>query len=201
MSATEVIATDRVRLQAIDTTHLPMLWQLTQDPVTALRWRNGGASVSPEEFAHTFWDGVQVQHLAVAHDTNEPVAWLICYDANHRNRRAYLAVVAFPNYSTSRALRDAIHLFVDYVFATWPIHQLLVDVPEFNLSKVEAAITRVGSKVASLPDYIYTMDRWWSLDTFSIRRDARLDGARAGIQRRSAATRVSAGPFEFEVVT
>lgn len=141
----------RVRLTAVEQRHLPALWELIQDPEVSRRWRTAGASVSPEEFSSTFWDGVLVQHLAVDAEGGQPVAWLICYDANHRQSRAYFAVVGFPEFLATRALRDAIHLFIDYLFETWPFRQVLIDVPEFNLQGIEHAILRAGERVAVIP--------------------------------------------------
>lgn len=188
----------RVRLTAVEQRHLPALWELIQDPEVSRRWRTAGASVSPEEFSSTFWDGVLVQHLAVDAEGGQPVAWLICYDANHRQSRAYFAVVGFPEFLATRALRDAIHLFIDYLFETWPFRQVLIDVPEFNLQGIEHAILRAGERVAVIPEYLYMYGCWWSLHTFAIRRGERLEELRRRL-RREREVRVAAGPFEFDV--
>lgn len=197
MAIGEMVATERVRLRAVDPDDVPHLWALAQDPLVAQRWRTMGASVSPGEFQESLWAGVLVQHLAVDQQSGERVAWLICYDASHRHLHASFAVVAFPAYSGSRALRDAIHLFIDYLFATWPLRQLLVEVPEFNLPSVAAALRRFAEHVGSIPEYLFTMDRWWSLEIFTIRRDARLEDARARLSQRRVM--VEAGPFQFEL--
>lgn len=197
MAALEGVATERVRLRAVEPDDIPPLWELVQDPLTAQRWRTMGASVSPVEFRESLWAGVLVQHLAVDQRSGERVAWLICYDANHRHQHASFAVVAFPAYRASRALRDAIHLFIDYLFSTWPLRQVLVEVPEFNMPFVSPALRRFAKHVGSIPEYFFTMDRWWSLETFTIRRDDRVERARADLARRKLM--VQAGPFEFEV--
>ncbi|MEJ5256012.1 MAG: GNAT family protein [Acidimicrobiales bacterium] len=195
---TEVLATDRVWLRAVEPADVPQLWALVHDPLVSQRWRTMGATVSPEEFRASLWSGVLVQHVAVDRHSGEPVAWLICYDANHRHQHASFAVVAFPAFRTTRALRDAIHLFVDYLFATWPLRQILVEVPEFNLSYVAPALREVADHVGSIPEYFFTMDRWWSLETFTIRRGSRLGEARDRIGRRKLM--VEAGPFQFDIV-
>lgn len=177
------VQTERIRLVTVTEAHYPFLWERTQDPLVSRHWRSQGGSISPNEFVATIWNGVLVQFVAVDQTTGDPVAWLICYDANLRNLRAYFAVVAFDRYRRSRHLFEAIYVFIDYLFETWPLRQLLIEVPEYNLPFVERPILRFGHRVGSIPEYTFMFDMWFGLDTFSIRRDEKLERARARAKR------------------
>jgi len=146
------------------------LYEWSTNLTEAFRWRFGGRTPSPEEFAHSLWMNVLAQYLVV--DENEVRQGLVVlYDADHVNGHVYIGVQGRPSgqsgiYATLGLLR-----LIDHAFRHWPFRKIYAEIPEYNVASF-SSISRRGMQVEGrLLNHIFYKDRYWDLITHSLTRE------------------------------
>ena len=82
---------NKVDLRPLTSDDYKEIYEWSTNLSEAFRWRFGGRTPSPEEFAHSLWINVLAQYLVV--DENEEKQGLVVlYDADHVNGHVYIGV-------------------------------------------------------------------------------------------------------------
>ena len=167
----------RVSLRPIGQHDYDMLRHYELGEELILRWRHRGMTPSPEDYQRGLWAGVVAQFIVQVPSTRLPIGLIACYNADLVNRHAYLAGAKFDPADRSVTYFEAGVLFLDYVFETWEFRKLYMEVPQYNLSQIHSATTRLFVEEGRFKDHIYTGGRTWDQHILSITRESWQAGA------------------------
>lgn len=164
------LRTERIVLDPIGPQHYEFL-RRAEVSVLGATWRHRGVVRSPEAFAGAVWSGVLCQYLALRAPSGEPVAWFQCYNADQASGSAFLAAGRLsPAESLDLSFMEAAWLFVEHVFDCWPFRKLVMEVPEFNLGRLESGIGDLFQVEGRLLEMIWAGGRHWDLVLLTLDR-------------------------------
>jgi RimJ/RimL family protein N-acetyltransferase/aryl carrier-like protein len=155
------LQTDAFRLAQVDQADVGFLHALASHPQTSFRWRYRGAPPPLERFAAELWAQVLVQYVVRRVDTDEPAGHVVAYAADAGQGHAYLGAVFLPDYSGTGLAADAVALFTRYLFHTFPLRKLYLEVPGFNWPLLRSAAGRLFEVEGVLRDHDYYAGRYW----------------------------------------
>lgn len=162
-------------LRPINPDDYATLFHMATDPRTIQRWRFRGGTPSYEDFLRHLWDKVLSQFVVVSKASGEILSLVVAYGADHRNGNAYLAVLKNPE-STNASSLEGVLIFLNYLFSTFPLRKLYLEVPEFNLTQFSAGVGTIMQSEGVLKEHDYFEGRYWDLHILAIYRD-RIEGA------------------------
>jgi len=166
------LKTERIVLDPVSPSHYEFLRRAEVNLLGAT-WRHRGAVRSPETFASSVWAGVLCQYLALNRPEGQPLAWFQCYNADQASGTAFLSAGRFsPATSLDLSFMEASWIFVEHLFDCWPFRKLVMEVPEFNLSRLESGIGDVFQIEGRLLEMIWAGGRYWDLVLLTIDRAA-----------------------------
>jgi RimJ/RimL family protein N-acetyltransferase len=126
-----------------------------------VRWRFRGSSVSPEQWAQNLWQGILAQFIVQRAADAAPVGLVMAYRPNFQDGHAWLAAESFAAKPRSPLMVFGVALFVDYVFKSWDLHKLYLEVAAYNLPQFESGVGRLLEVEGRLRDhYWYDGHRW-----------------------------------------
>lgn len=150
-----------VRLSAIEPDDINFLYALAIRPETCFRWRYRGAPPAFERFADDLWRQVLVQFVARRVTDNQPVGHVVAYGADPTMRYLYLGTVFQPQYAGSGLAARAVAAFVRYLFHTFPLHKIYLEVPGYNWAQISSGQDRLFQVEGVLRDHDYYAGRHW----------------------------------------
>jgi RimJ/RimL family protein N-acetyltransferase len=153
----------RTRLRALEEVDYPLLYQIASSPEVAYRWRQRGQSVSPASFASSLWDGVLSQ-FAVTHVLSGDVLGLVtAFGANFADGHVHIATLLKPTAQRRGAPLEAVTLFMEYLFRTFPLRKIYGESVGFNFAQVPTSTGNRSPFVeeAVLPEHVYWNGRYW----------------------------------------
>lgn len=174
----------RVRLRSLEPTDIEWLRRLELNPSgLGLSWRYRGSTPDSQTYLQQLWTGVLVQFGIVRPPDDHIVGTVAAYNADLRNGTAWLAVSTDPSARApiGTGMR-AVVLFVDWLFAEYPIRKLYCDVTTTTLSQfavvrryaeVEAVLSNDARTANGYEDRLYLAiyaDSWHRLVAPQIRR-------------------------------
>lgn len=125
-----------VDLQPIAQATLPHLYRWNTDISSLMLWTNRRDLCTYEQFiAETEWrlkNVVLSQLMIFETSTNNPVGTVFAYDANIGDGYAFGAIYIDHTYRRKRYGLEALCLFIDYLFAYFPLRKLYSDVYAYN---------------------------------------------------------------------
>ena len=147
-----------------------------------VRWRLRGRTPGPAEWEQSLWHGVLAQHLVVRR-RDERILGLVCaYDPDLQDGTCSVGFARFDD-ATSPAFAEGVLLFVDHLFATWPLRKLCGESAEFNLAGFASVLAGLAVEEGRRVDQLYVDGRHWDLvllalwrETWLARRDQLLPG-------------------------
>jgi RimJ/RimL family protein N-acetyltransferase len=151
---------DKVHLRTIRPGDLQALYQVELDGLGP-RWRFKGATPSFEQFSQALWTGVLAQYLVADNTDNRIIGMVTAYNANHRDRWAYLAVARFRPDDRSGLLLHGAALFIDHLFDTFDFEKLYAEVAEHNQPAFASAVGRLFEEEGRLRGHSYLHGRRW----------------------------------------
>ena len=101
-----------------------------------IRYRHRGVSKSPEAYAQSLWQSVLCQFIVESISTGKPLGVVVAYGADFRNSRSHLAVISKQDIEHRVPMLEAMRIFVDYLFAVFPLKKLTAEVISFNWPRV-----------------------------------------------------------------
>ncbi|HZM81227.1 MAG TPA: GNAT family N-acetyltransferase [Candidatus Limnocylindrales bacterium] len=112
------------------------LYGLAVDPDIGFRWRYRGSVPSFERFSSEFWTSVVVQLVARRIQDDLPVGHVVAYGGDMSMGYTYLGAVFQPEYTGTGLAAQAVAVFVRYLFKTFPLRKIYIEVPGFNWAQM-----------------------------------------------------------------
>jgi RimJ/RimL family protein N-acetyltransferase/aryl carrier-like protein len=167
-----VLEDQTVRLVPIAPDDMGFLYSLAIRPETCFRWRYRGAPPSFDRFADDLWRQVLVQLVAKHATDNQAVGHVVAYGADPAMRHLYVGAVFLPPYAGTGLGARAVGMFVRYLFHTFPLNKVYLEVPGFNWSQVSSGQEHVFHVEGILRDHDYYAGREWDQYLCAIYRNA-----------------------------
>ncbi|HEU4425735.1 MAG TPA: GNAT family N-acetyltransferase [Pilimelia sp.] len=164
-----VLGTSALRLTPVTPDDIGFLYALTVDPETGFRWRYRGAAPPIDRFAAELWTQVLMQYVVRRTGDGEPVGHVVAYAPDQNMRYAHVGAV-FRSPGTGLAAQ-AVALFVRYLFHTFPLHKLYLEIPGYNWPQVSSGQDRLFDVEGVLGDHDYYAGRLWDQYVCAIYRD------------------------------
>jgi len=158
---TPILSTVDVRLTPVEPEDMRFLYKLATHPDTCFRWRYRGAPPPMEKFAVDLWSQVLVQFVARRTSDGEPIGLLVTYGADMGQRYAYVGAVFRPDYTGSGIAATVTAAFVRYLFHTFPMRKLYVEVPGFNWPQMRSGEGRLFEVEGIMRDHEFYAGRYW----------------------------------------
>jgi hypothetical protein len=147
------------------------LYGLITDPRVSVRWRYHGAVPRRDTFVSEIWNRVFSQFLIIDLESSRAIGLALGYQASLRNGTLWIAGVTDPDFHGERASLEGLFLFVKYLFATWPLRKLYMEIPEFNLSQFGSGLRRLWHEEGRLRGEIYYHNERWDTVTVALYRN------------------------------
>ncbi|MEV0719582.1 GNAT family protein [Asanoa sp. NPDC050611] len=165
-----VLADAAFLLTPIQEGDLPFLYTLATHPDVSYRWRYRGNPPPPERFAADLWGRVLVQLVARTTAEGAPAGLVVAYDADLAHGHAKIGAVFAPEYAGTGLPAGATALFVRYLFHTFPLRKLYLEVPGFNWELVSSGAGRLFTVEGVLRDHDFYAGRYWDKHLCAIYR-------------------------------
>jgi len=160
----------RTRLRAVRATDDPMLYELMQaDGGAFLRRRGSGPS--PRAFAAELRRGVLEQQIVVDRATDAPIGLVTARDADMRRGIAYLELVLDPQVHGRGWPFEAVMLFIDHLFRSWPLRKLHAEVIGSHVEDIASGLGRFFVEEGCLAAHEYVDGVWVDLHILSLFRE------------------------------
>ena len=141
------------------------------DDTLGVRWRHGGATPGPEQFAQTLWAGVLVQYLVVANDDRRLVGLVSAYNADLRSGTCSVGFARFDPADRGPGLVEGVVLLTDHLFTHWPFRKLYGETLGFNLSNLGAVLGPLLVEEGRLREHAFVGGRHWDLHYLALYRE------------------------------
>jgi RimJ/RimL family protein N-acetyltransferase/acyl carrier protein len=155
------LATRRFRLESISADTMPFLYRLATDPRIGFRWKFRGFVPDFDTFTSGFRAGVLVQFVVRSNEADEPIGHVVCYNYDTAQRFGYFAAVFAPPLVETGLPMEASELFVRYLFTTWKMRKIYLEVPSFNFTSFRAGEGRQFQIEGILKEHTYYARRYW----------------------------------------
>lgn len=123
----------RVALRALQSVDYQVLYTAETDPRLGASWRFGGTTPAPEAYASALWQGVLTQFAAIDPRTFQLVGIVTAYNADFQNGNVWLAMMSLPGTPRPSPVLDAMALFINHMFAMFPLESMLGECRESRL--------------------------------------------------------------------
>lgn len=160
------------------------LYWLSSQPETCFRWRYRGVPPAYDRFVSDLWARVLVQFVVRRTEDREPVGHVVAYAADSAMRHAYVGAVFVPAQTGTGLAAQAVGTFVTYLFHTFPLHKLYLEVPGYNWSQLASGAGRLFEVEGVLRGHDYYAGRHWDKRVCAVYRDR---------------ARSAGGPAEFRI--
>jgi RimJ/RimL family protein N-acetyltransferase/aryl carrier-like protein len=137
------------------------LYALAVDPDTGFRWRYRGSVPAFERFTADFWTGVVVQLVARRIEDDRPVGHVVAYGGDLSVGHTYLGAVFQPDCIGSGLAAQAVAVFVRYLFKTFPLRKIYMEVPGFNWDQMASGEGTLFQVEGVLREHDYYDGRYW----------------------------------------
>jgi RimJ/RimL family protein N-acetyltransferase/aryl carrier-like protein len=166
-----VLETRALWLTPVQPDDLRFLYGLAVHPETSFRWRYRGAPPPIDRFADNLWKQVLVQYVARRVEDKEPVGHIVAYGADPSMRFAYIGAVFLPEYAGTGLAAQVVAAFMRYLFHTFPLRKLYMEIPGFNWAQLQSGGGRFFQVEGVLRDHNYYAGRYWDEYICAVYRD------------------------------
>ncbi len=156
-----LLHSERFVLRPVLPDAIPFLYRLAVSEEVGFRWRFRGAVPNVETFQSTLWQGILVQFVVVDAIDQEPVGFVVAYNADHFRGIAYVAAVFVPNLVSTGLPVEAFEIFVRYIFRVWNFRKLYMEVPAYNYALIASGAGRRFDIEGCLKEFTYHDGRYW----------------------------------------
>ena len=177
---TPVLTAGAFELTPVQPGDSDFLYWLSCHPETCFRWRYRGAPPSYDRFVADLWSRVLVQFVVRRSEDGEPVGHVVAYAADSTMRHAYVGAVFAPAHTGTGLPAQAVRTFVDYLFHTFPLHKLYLEVPGYNWAQLASGAGRLFDVEGVLLGHDYYAGQYWDKRVCAIYRSADPAGEAAG---------------------
>ena len=181
-----------VRLIPVEPGHIDFLYSLVSDEWTGPRWRYLGAVPSREQFQMEMSQGLLAQFVVVERATGQWIGHLQAYNPDLNAGVSYMAAAMAPSAHRTGIGMEAGYLFAKFLFQTFRLRKLYLEVPSFNLPLLGSVIVAVGHLEGVLREHVYYDGRFWDRHVIAIyKEDVASKSMRDVLRHRDRARRVS----------
>jgi RimJ/RimL family protein N-acetyltransferase len=173
-----------VQLVPIRAEHMEFLYALVTSDETGPRWRFGGVVPSFETFQRQLSDGVLVQFIAQSTDQAVNIGHVVAYAPDMIGAHACVAGVVNSDAIGTGFAIEVLEVFIDYLFATYPLDKLYFEVPEYNLHQFAKGYRDLMHCEAILKGHIRYGGRKYDRMTLALYRTEWIDNAEVARRRR-----------------
>jgi RimJ/RimL family protein N-acetyltransferase len=156
-----VLSNADLRLTPVEPDDVRFLYTLATHPDTCYRWRYRGAPPPIERFMGDLWSQVLIQFVARRNDDGEPVGHVVAYGADLGQGYAYLGAVFRPPYSGTGLAAQGTAMFVKYLFHTFALRKLYIEVPGFNWPQMRSGEGRLFDVEGIMRDHEHYAGQYW----------------------------------------
>ena len=185
-----------VRMVPVEHSHIDFLYSLVCDEWTGPRWRYLGAVPPREQFQTEMSQGLLAQFVVVERATGQPVGHVQAYNPDINAGVASLAAAMAPAAHRTGIGIEAGYLFAQYLFQTFRLRKLYIEVPSFNLPLLRGAIAAVGRLEGVLKGHVYYDGRFWDRHVVAIYREDLADKSMRDVLRQRDLTRPDRRPTD-----
>jgi RimJ/RimL family protein N-acetyltransferase len=104
---------------------------------------------------------VLVQYVVRRNGDGQPVGHVVAYAADQSLHHANLGAVFQPQCTGTGLAAQAVALFARYLFHTFPLHKLYLEIPGYNWPQVRSGEHRLFHVEGVLRDHDYYAGRYW----------------------------------------
>jgi RimJ/RimL family protein N-acetyltransferase/aryl carrier-like protein len=156
-----VLETRALRLTPIVPDDVGFLYALAVQPETGFRWRYRGSVPPFERFKAELWNQVLLQFVVRRIEDNSPVGHVVAYGDELSLRHTYVGAVFHPQCTGTGLAAQAVSLFIRYLFHTFPLDKIYMEVPGFNWPQVRSGQASLFRVEGVLRDHEYYAGRYW----------------------------------------
>jgi len=157
-----------VQLVPVTVQSVGFLYALAIDEKNGFRWRLNGTVPTIEAFHESLWLGVLAQFLVVERSSGNLIGTVAAYQADLNGGHAYIAASMSDGVSDTGIGIEAVLVFVNFLFATWRLRKLYLDIPEFNLDQIGSGLGSILHEEGRLVGHTYYGGRFWDRVTLAI---------------------------------
>lgn len=166
-----LLETPRLRLRPIRTDDHAFLYGLATSPELGWRLRSRGLPLSGDDFVAGLYAGVLAQLMVDDLQAGARVGLVQASEANLIDGHARVSAVVTPERVGTGWIVEAVALFADYLFATFPLRKLWAEVPAFAWPALASGDGGAFAVEGRLQDHRYAGGRWWDVHVVALRRD------------------------------
>lgn len=156
-----VLANAAYELTPIQESDLDFLHALAIHPETGYRWRYRGNPPSQQDFAADLFGQVLVQYVARVSGNGKPAGQVVCYAADLTQGHASVGAIFTPDHAGTGQAAEITAVFVRYLFHTFRLHKLYLEVPGFNWPQVSSGAGRFFQVEGVLREHDFYAGRYW----------------------------------------
>jgi len=147
------------------------LFRLATKPESLWSWRYRGAPPSPESFASTLWQGVNVQFVICGKADGHPVGAVALYNTDFRNGVGFLSLIFDSSARHTAWAFEGSTLFLDHVFTSWNLRKIYLETLEFAYRRFASGADRLFTVEGCLRDYEFHDGQYWHKYILAIDRE------------------------------
>lgn len=137
------------------------LYELAISEAVGFRWRFRGTIPPFEVFVRELWNGVLTQFVSVSARDGSPQGLVVAYNQDFVQGFAYVGAVFSPSVTGTGVAIEAVGLFTEYLFGTWPFRKLYLEMPEFNYSQIASGAGSYFEVEGRLRNNDFYAGRYW----------------------------------------
>ena len=164
------LATDRYELIPVRREMTEALYRLSTDPAINFRWRFRGAFPTPETSRRRYGKESSRNSSSWPWET-DILGHVVCYGAEPAQQHAYVGAVFSPRMIATGQPIQPTALFINYVFVTWNLRKLYMEVPEFNMDTLWSGAGTFFHQEACFREHDYYAGRFWDKYVLAVYRD------------------------------
>jgi RimJ/RimL family protein N-acetyltransferase/aryl carrier-like protein len=168
---TPVLTSGGFSLTPVQPGDTEFLYWLASLPETCFRWRYRGVPPAYDRFVADLWARVLVQFVVRREADGEPVGHVVAYAADSTMRHAYVGAVFVPAHNGTGVAAQSVRAFVDYLFHTFPLFKLYLEVPGYNWAQLESGAGRLFEVEGVLRGHDYYAGQYWDKRVCAIYRE------------------------------
>jgi len=176
-----------VNLLSLNPTHYPILHQALSDPRVSRTWRSRGRTISSERFERELLEGVELAAVVVSNQGDVIGLTQMLFYASI-DQHAELAVFATADYIGSGKLLEGAAIFIDEIFASFPLRKLYVHMTSTTAASVASVLALGFETEGTLRGHLYVEGAFVDVKIASITPAAFATGICGSAVLRSATT-------------
>jgi RimJ/RimL family protein N-acetyltransferase len=159
-------------LRPLNREDISFVYSLAIDENTGFRWRYAGAVPPFDVFSQNLWNGISAQFIVRERIKNQPIGLVQLYNVDHIQQFGYLAAAFVESVQGAGIAMEGIISFTSYVFTTWCIRKLYLDMPEYNVPQVASMAKNGPAKLEGrFRQHSFYRGRWWDRLMFAVFRE------------------------------